>query len=355
MSEQSLLLKLPFIQPSQAQKHLTHNEAINALDYLVQMSAFSRQLNTPPLDPNEGDRYIVGPNPTGPWQSATQAFAIYQDTAWRFLHPLTGWQCYLHDEKQIVLFDGATWIPTTSTSIDQLGIGTSTDETQRFAAQTDSALWTALPEADGGNGGIMQVMNKLAPNNDAGIAFQTNYETHALFGSFGSEYTTLKTSRDGVNFVEALSVDNETGRVSHPQTPRFRACVNYRQEINEQNWQKIGFNDAEYNDQLCFDPVNNVFVAPESGTYVLGIHAIYEKANSNSARLRCRLTRNSSDVIQGTTREVSSGHLTTKTGLDISTLVSLSKGDTVEAQANYRNAIGYLMANETVFWGYKVA
>ena len=67
------------------------------------------------------------------------------------------------------------------------------------------------------------------------------------------------------------------------------------------------------------------------------------------------MVRNASQAITGTTREVSSAHLSTKTGLDISTMVELSTGDTVEAQAHYRSASAYLMAHETVFWGYKIA
>lgn len=37
-------LKLPFLLASQAQKHVTHNEAIRALDCLVQTSVLDRDL-----------------------------------------------------------------------------------------------------------------------------------------------------------------------------------------------------------------------------------------------------------------------------------------------------------------------
>ncbi len=41
MSDQSTLLSLPYIMPAQAQKHLTHNEALRTLDTLVQLSVAS--------------------------------------------------------------------------------------------------------------------------------------------------------------------------------------------------------------------------------------------------------------------------------------------------------------------------
>ena len=48
VSENTPHLALPYIMAAQAQKHVTHNEALTALDALVQLSATSRMLATPP-------------------------------------------------------------------------------------------------------------------------------------------------------------------------------------------------------------------------------------------------------------------------------------------------------------------
>ena len=64
MDQTTTNLKLPYIAPSQAQKHVTHNEAIRALDALVQLSVMSRKLKNAPPEPSEGDRYIVRPRPS---------------------------------------------------------------------------------------------------------------------------------------------------------------------------------------------------------------------------------------------------------------------------------------------------
>jgi hypothetical protein len=37
-------LNLPYIMPSQAQKHVTHNEAIRALDAMLHLAVLSRAL-----------------------------------------------------------------------------------------------------------------------------------------------------------------------------------------------------------------------------------------------------------------------------------------------------------------------
>ena len=60
-------LGLPNILAAQSQKHVTHNEAIRALDVVVQLAVLDRDLATPPVSPAEGDRYIVATSPTGNW------------------------------------------------------------------------------------------------------------------------------------------------------------------------------------------------------------------------------------------------------------------------------------------------
>ena len=46
--DQTPNLELPFIMAAQAQKHITHNEALRILDALVQLSVVARDLATPP-------------------------------------------------------------------------------------------------------------------------------------------------------------------------------------------------------------------------------------------------------------------------------------------------------------------
>lgn len=45
---QTANLKLPYILPSQAQKHVTHNEALRLLDGIVQLAVLGRDLTVPP-------------------------------------------------------------------------------------------------------------------------------------------------------------------------------------------------------------------------------------------------------------------------------------------------------------------
>lgn len=102
-------LALPYIMPSQAQKHVTHNEALRQLDAIVQLSAKSRTLSAPPLSPAEGDRYIVPPNATDGWEGQVNTVAAFQDGAWAFFTPCSGWIAWIEEESAIAAWKGDAW------------------------------------------------------------------------------------------------------------------------------------------------------------------------------------------------------------------------------------------------------
>jgi hypothetical protein len=52
-------LALPLIAAGQAQKDVTHNEAVLALDRLVALVVVSRSLTAPPTAPQPGFSHIV--------------------------------------------------------------------------------------------------------------------------------------------------------------------------------------------------------------------------------------------------------------------------------------------------------
>jgi len=60
MSDTTTQLVLPYILAAQAQKHVTHNEALRLLDGLVQLSVLDRDLTAPPVSPRERNRAFRG-------------------------------------------------------------------------------------------------------------------------------------------------------------------------------------------------------------------------------------------------------------------------------------------------------
>ena len=107
--DETARLSLPFIMPQQAQKHVTHNEALQALDVLVQPVVESRAITTPPTTPVLGEAYIVPSGATGAWAGHADEIAAWQAGAWLFYDPAPGWQAYVKAEKAILVFDTGAW------------------------------------------------------------------------------------------------------------------------------------------------------------------------------------------------------------------------------------------------------
>jgi Protein of unknown function (DUF2793) len=107
-------LILPYIIAAQAQKHVTHNEALRGLDALVQLMVLDKDLSSPPGSPADGDRYIVAASPTGAWSGQAGKIAAWQDGAWAFYTPREGWRAWLADEDKLFFWDGSDWIAPSS-------------------------------------------------------------------------------------------------------------------------------------------------------------------------------------------------------------------------------------------------
>jgi hypothetical protein len=103
-------LAIPYLEASQAQKHVTVNEALLCLDALIQMAVLDKDLTTPPAGtPADGARYLVGPSATGLWNAKSGQIAAWQDNYWRFYPPKPGWLTWVTDEDAFYRYNGTTW------------------------------------------------------------------------------------------------------------------------------------------------------------------------------------------------------------------------------------------------------
>lgn len=85
-------LGLPLLSAGQAQKEVTHNEALILVDALVSGYCGAGPANAPPSTPEVGISYICGPAPTGGWTGHPQALACWTEAGWRFVDPVAGLQ-----------------------------------------------------------------------------------------------------------------------------------------------------------------------------------------------------------------------------------------------------------------------
>lgn len=101
-------LGLPLLQPAQAQKHVTVNEALSVLDGLVQLRIASATVTTPPAAV-EGMVYSVPGGAGGDWAGQDGRLALAQGGGWTFVTPQVGWHGWLIDAGHAVTFDGVAW------------------------------------------------------------------------------------------------------------------------------------------------------------------------------------------------------------------------------------------------------
>jgi hypothetical protein len=109
MADATTHLGLLYLLAAQAQKHVTHNEALRLLDGLVQLSVVDRELTVPPASLTDGDRYLVASGATGVWAGWDFNIAYFVDGAWMKLAPSEGWVAWVADEALLLLFSGGTW------------------------------------------------------------------------------------------------------------------------------------------------------------------------------------------------------------------------------------------------------
>jgi len=207
-------LALPYLMPSQAQKHVTHNEALQLLDALVQLSVISRKCAAPPAASAEGDRYIVAVGGTGAWSGWDSSIAAFIDGGWLRLTPRPGWRCWVQDDNALVAWSGSTWQTLggkqSTMQLESLGVNTIPDTTNRLAVKSDAVL-LSHDDATPGTGGMVMTINKADASKEAAIFFQNNWSSRASIGCFGADRFQIKVSANGAAWTDALSIAPSTG------------------------------------------------------------------------------------------------------------------------------------------------
>jgi hypothetical protein len=102
-------LSLPAIEAAQAQKHVTHNEALVLLDALTQLTVESRTLTAPPGSPAEGACYIPATSASGAWSGWDGQIALYSGGGWQRIVPVSGLKAWVKAERATVTYEDGVW------------------------------------------------------------------------------------------------------------------------------------------------------------------------------------------------------------------------------------------------------
>jgi hypothetical protein len=208
MPDTSPNLDLPYLLPSQAQKHVTHNEALERLDMLAQLTLQGLGAQVPPPAPADGTVWALGPAPQGDWAGQAGRLAVRIGGAWSFIDPREGWRAWSLAEAELRVWRGADWRKIPLDDLPGLGIGTVHDSTNRLSVVAPATLLSHE------GAGHQLKISKAGPDDTATLLLQTGWSGRAEMGLAGNDDFSVKVSADGAAWTEALRLDRVTGKLS---------------------------------------------------------------------------------------------------------------------------------------------
>ena len=214
---------LPYILPSQAQKHLTHNEALRQIDAIAHLSVSALDADAPPQDPVSGQSLAIGEAPTGIFSNFAHHIAAYIDGAWQYYPMLSGMVAWNEPEQTLYVYSQPDWKKVSEDpeeyrdQFEKIGINTQSNDYNKLSVKTPAVLLTADEQSSGPD--IRLNINKASENGTASLTFQDNYSARAELGLTGDNHFQIKVSPDGANFKSALQVRADYGFVGIGKFP----------------------------------------------------------------------------------------------------------------------------------------
>lgn len=280
-------LNLSFIAPSQAQKHITLNEALKTLDTVINLSVKSTTLTFPPSDPAQGDRFIIGKNPTGLWENKEGYLVQFEDAGWTYFSPKIGWRVWDEATQALKVWTSLDWDTLTGDEgqYNFMGINTETDLSNRLTISSHSTLFTHE-----GQGHQLKI-NKNSMPDTASLIFQDNFIGHAEMGLVGEDDFSIKVSSDGIDFTPAVNISCHAAEttISNLKVPHYWRWYNSTTITTidtDGTGAKCLFDTASHNADTAYDTATSDFTAPISGLYLVNVNFNTHGNNQMNCDLR---------------------------------------------------------------------
>ncbi|CAN1507420.1 C1q domain containing protein [Rhabdaerophilaceae bacterium] len=323
-------LALPLLAAGQAQKHVTHNEALLALDAHVHLHVEAISQIAPPSSPVEGQIFGLATNPSGLWSGKGGTVARFQDGAWFYSLPRRGWRATVGNTAIPYLHDGSTWKPLVETGLSALtalAIGSAGSPDQRLAIRSANILFEADPAHPTEPGDIRIKINKTSPGDIASLLFQTGFSGRVEVSYGSSGQFDIRTSSDGATFSSAFAINPVTGVVSLPRQSAFRAIRTGPDIAMSTPNTILPFDGAAVNIGNGYSSTTYRFSAPEDGIYLFSVSAF---ASVTNTRTIIDLVKNGTIGVARSERADIGGAMEL---VDLTSILPLAKNDTIEARA----------------------
>ncbi len=143
MNTQTPRLGLPQLVTAQAQKELTHNEALARIDALLHASIEGVITAPPSLAASDaGKSWLIGIDPTGVFVGKAHWLAYWTGGSWRFVEPRDGMQVWHVTDRESYRFRDGVWRAPVTVAAPSGGANVDTE-----CRATVTAILTLLDEA----------------------------------------------------------------------------------------------------------------------------------------------------------------------------------------------------------------
>ena len=315
MADRTTNLEMPFILPSQAQKHVTHNEALLVLDTMVQLTIAEDRADPPP-NPRNGTCFLVAQAASGDWSGKEGQIAAWQDGGWTFHQPLSGWRAWFATTGALKVFWENEWrsVLPLSPRFHGIGINADSDATDRLVVASPASLF------DHTGSGHQLKINKAAAGDTGSLLFQTAYTGYAELGLSGDNAFSIKVS-DGNMWKTALTIDagGRHTRLNQPAMRAYRTGASMTPADGQQTgFTHFGVNRGGFELSGSTSGGGSAILVPASGTYLASLQV---RTASSSGHVTAVAANGSASALQVAGASGSSGTLSA------SMIMELEAGD----------------------------
>jgi len=135
-------LNLPLIHSGQAQKEITHNEALVLLDILLNSVVQEIGIEVPPNTIEAGLLFVIGINPEGEFANHQNEIALKLEHSWRFVAPRKWLEVTLDSDGSKYCWNGEYWASSgrISSNIEYVPRPTITTDQPQIMVQNDMLI-----------------------------------------------------------------------------------------------------------------------------------------------------------------------------------------------------------------------
>lgn len=140
---------LPNLFVGQAQKEITHNEALARVDALLHPAVQATLAGPPaaPGDESDGLCWLIAPAATGAWLGKSGQIARWSAGSWRYLLPVEGMDIWHLADQVRYFYNNGDW--ASGSAIDDPALGTTIDAEARGAITAILAHLRAIGSIQG--------------------------------------------------------------------------------------------------------------------------------------------------------------------------------------------------------------